>query len=725
MRLSVLYLAQLKPKTVKNLIFLASASVLVACSEQQNNDTMNQDIQAPIAPIEPKELVMHGHTRIDNYYWMNDREDQRVIDYLNAENDYYQQMTAHTKKFQEELFEEMKSRIQEDDESVPYFKNGYYYITRYEKGKDYPIYSRKLGSLTAKEEILFDCNKMAEGHKYFNLGSLTVSEDNKLALFSTDLIGRRQYTLQVKNLETGEILGDKIENTTGGATWANDNQTFFYTKKDDVTLRSDKIYRHSLGAKSSADVLVFHEKDETFNTFVYKEKSNKYLIIGSGSTVSNEYRFLDANNPKGEFKLFQKRERDLEHNISYYNGDFYIVTNKDGATNFKVMKCSEKATSKENWVDLIPHRKDFFVEDVEIFKNYLVISERNNGLNKLRIMSWDKTKDYYLPFESETYVAYTTTNLEFDTEILRYGYQSMITPNSTIDFNMTSQEKTVLKEQQVLGGKFDKNNYTEERIWATAADGTKIPMSMVYRKGMKKDGKNPVLQYAYGSYGYTIDPYFSTSRLSLIDRGFVYVICHIRGGQYMGREWYENGKMLKKMNTFTDFVDCSKHLIKEKYTSAEHLYAQGGSAGGLLMGVITNLAPELYNGIVSQVPFLDVVTTMLDESIPLTTGEFDEWGNPKNKEYYDYMLSYSPYDNLRAMAYPNILITSGFHDSQVQYWEPTKYVAKLRTLKTDKNKLFLDTNMDAGHGGASGRYEALKEGAKVYAFILDLEGMVK
>ncbi len=685
---------------------------------------MNQDIQAPVAEIVAKELTTHGHTRIDNYYWMNDREDQRVVDYLNAENEYYQKMTAHTKKFQEELFEEMKSRIQEDDESVPYFKNGYYYITRYEKGKDYPIYARKKGSLDAQEEILFDCNEMAKDAKYFNLGSFSVSEDNKLALFSTDLIGRRQYALQIKNLETGEILQDKIESTTGGGTWANDSQTFFYTKNDEVTLRSNKIYRHVLGAKSSADVLVFHEKDETFNTFIYKEKSNKYLIIGSGSTVSNEYRFLDANKPTGEFKLFQKRERDLEYSISYFNGDFYILTNKDGATNFKVMKCTEKATSKENWVDLIPHRKDFFVEDIEIFKNYLVLNERNAGLNKLRVMSWDKKADYYLPFESETYVAYTSTNLEFDTNVLRYGYQSMTTPSSTIDFNMVTKEKTVLKEQLVLGGKFDKNNYVEERIWATAADGTKIPMSMVYRKGMKKDGKNPVLQYAYGSYGYTIDPYFSTSRLSLLDRGFVFVLCHIRGGQYMGREWYENGKMLKKMNTFTDFIACSKFLINEKYTSSANLYAQGGSAGGLLMGAITNLAPELYHGIVSQVPFLDVVTTMLDESIPLTTGEFDEWGNPKNKEYYDYMLSYSPYDNLEAKNYPNILITSGFHDSQVQYWEPTKYVAKLRTLKTDKNWLFLDTNMDAGHGGASGRYESLKETAKVYSFLLDLAGKI-
>ena len=709
---------------MKPLKIFAGLALLASCSSNETSSIMNTDVQAPVAEIEPKELVMHGHTRIDNYFWMNNRDDQRVIDYLNAENEYYQKMTAHTKKFQEELFEEMKSRIQEDDESVPYFRNGYFYITRYEKGKDYPIYSRKKGNLKAQEEIIFDCNAMAEGHKYFNLGSFSISEDNQLALFSTDVVGRRQYALQVKNLSTGEILTDKIENTTGSGTWANDNQTFFYTKKDDVTLRSDKIYRHSLGADAQSDALVFHEKDETFNTYVYKEKSNKYIIIGSGSTVSNEYRFLDANNPTGTFKLFQKRERNLEHTISYYNGEFYIVTNKDNAKNFKVMKCSEKATAKENWVDLIPHRNDYFIEDIEIFKNYLVVSERNNGLNKLRIMSWDKKTDYHLPFESETYVAYTSTNLEFDTELLRYGYQSLTTPNSTIDFNMSTQEKTVLKEQHVLGRQFDKNNYVEERIWARADDGTKIPMSMVYRKGMELNGKNPVLQYAYGSYGYTIDPYFSTSRLSLLDRGFVYVICHIRGGQYMGREWYEQGKMLNKMNTFTDFVACSKHLIQEKYTSPEHLYAQGGSAGGLLMGVITNIAPQLYHGIVSQVPFLDVVTTMLDASIPLTTGEFDEWGNPKNEEYYHYMLSYSPYDNLEAKDYPNILITSGFHDSQVQYWEPTKYVAKMRALKTDNNKLFLDTNMDAGHGGASGRYESLKEVAKVYAFMLDLAGKI-
>lgn len=682
-------------------------------------------VTPPVAEKVPFELEKHGDVRVDNYYWLNNREDQKVIDYLNAENAYYEEMTAHTKAFQEDLFQEMKSRIKEDDESVPYFKNGYYYITRFEKGKDYPIYSRKKGSLDAPEEILFDCNEMAEGHSYFNLGGLNVSPDNNLVAFGVDYVSRRQYTIQVKNLKTGEIYPEKITNTTGGSSWANDNKTLFYTRNNEVTLRSDKIYKHKLGESPESDQLVYEEKDDTYNTFVYKEKSQKYLLIGSSSTVSDEYRYLDANNPDGEFKILQKRERGLEYGVSYYDGKFYIVTNKDNATNFKLVTCPENKTAKENWTDLIPHREDVLLEGIDIFKNYLVISERSGGLSKLRIRSWDTSTDYYLPFDSETYTAYTTSNVEFDTDVVRFGYQSMTTPASVMDFNMTTQEKTLLKEQEVPGGTFDKNNYVEERIWATAEDGTKIPMSVVYRKGMEKSGKNPVLQYAYGSYGYTIDPYFSTTRLSLLDRGFIFVLAHIRGGQYMGRQWYEDGKMLKKMNTFTDFVDCSKHLIAEKYTSAEHLYAQGGSAGGLLMGVVINIAPELYNGVVSQVPFVDVVTTMLDNSIPLTTGEYDEWGNPNDKEYYDYMLSYSPYDNVKAQAYPNMLVTTGLHDSQVQYWEPAKWVAKLRDMKTDDNLLFMDTNMDAGHGGASGRFESLKETAKVYSFLLDLEGKIK
>ncbi|UGS22225.1 S9 family peptidase [Flavobacterium cyclinae] len=686
---------------------------------------MSDKIVPPVAKIVPKTLEKHGDKRIDNYYWLNERENPEVIDYLNQENEYYQKSTAHTKPFQDELFLEMKSRIKEDDSSVPYLYNGYYYITRFEKGKDYPIYARKKGSLDAKEEIMFDCNEMAKGHSYFNLAGLNVSEDNKWVAFGVDLVSRRQYTIQIKNLETGEILPVKIENTSGGSTWAGDNKTLFYTRNDQQTLRSDKIYKHTLGTEAAADVLVFHEKDDTFNTFVYKEKSKKYIVIGSNSTLTSEYQILDAKNPNGEFKVFHKRTRGLEYSISHYGDSFYIVTNKDKATNFKLMKTPETATSAENWKDLIGHRKDVLLEGIDIFKEYLVVEERSNGLNKIRIMPWNGKGEYYLPFNSETYTAYTTTNVDFDTEILRYGYQSMATPSSVIDFNMRTQEKKVLKEQEILGGKFDKNNYVEERIWATATDGTKVPISMVYRKGIKKDGKNPFLLYAYGSYGATMDPYFSSTRLSLLDRGFIYAIAHIRGGEDLGREWYENGKLLKKINTFTDFIDCSKFVIAEKYTSPEHLYAEGGSAGGLLMGAIVNMAPELYNGVIAQVPFVDVVTTMLDDTIPLTTGEYDEWGNPNEKVYYDYMLSYSPYDQVKAQAYPNMYVSTGLHDSQVQYWEPAKWVAKLRVMKTNDKQLFLDTNMDAGHGGASGRFEALKELAKEFAFLLDLEKIKK
>lgn len=705
--------------------FLLSCVIFAPMYGQNKTNKMSEIIVPPVAKIVPKTLEKHGDKRIDNYYWLNERENPEVIDYLNKENEYYQKSTAHTKQLQDELFLEMKGRIKEDDSSVPYLYNGYYYITRFEKGKDYPIYSRKKGSLDAKEEIMFDCNEMAKGHAYFNLSGINVSEDNKWVAFGVDLVSRRQYTIQIKNLETGEILPVRLENTTGGSTWAGDNKTLFYTRKDAQTLRSDKIYKHTLGTDASADTMVFHEKDDTFNTFVYKEKSKKYLVIGSSSTLTSEYQILDAKNPNGEFKVFQKRTRGLEYSISHYGDSFYIVTNKDKATNFKLMKTPETATSAENWKDLIGHRKDVLLEGIEIFKDYLVVEERSNGLNKIQIRPWNGKGEYYLPFNSETYTAYTTTNVDFDTEILRYGYQSMATPSSVIDFNMRTQEKKVLKEQEVLGGKFDKNNYIEERVWATATDGTKVPISMVYRKGIKKDGKNPLLLYAYGSYGATMDPYFSSTRLSLLDRGFIYAIAHIRGGEDLGREWYENGKLLKKINTFTDFIDCSKFVIAEKYTSPEHLYAEGGSAGGLLMGAIVNMNPELYNGVIAQVPFVDVITTMLDDTIPLTTGEYDEWGNPNDKVYYDYMLSYSPYDQVKAQDYPNMYVSTGLHDSQVQYWEPAKWVAKLRVMKTNDKQLFLDTNMDAGHGGASGRFEALKELAKEFAFLLDLEKIKK
>ena len=682
---------------------------------------LEKEIKAPAARKIETKLEIHNDVRVDNYFWLNDRDNPEVIDYLNSENEYNEEMTAHTKAFQEKLFQEMKGRIKEDDESVPYELNGYWYLTRYEKGKDYPVYSRKKENLNAPEEILFDVNELAKGFEYYSLGGINVSPDNKLAAFAVDNVSRRKYTIRIKDLETGKLLPEKIETTTGGSTWANDNKTLFYTRKDEKTLRSDTIYKHTLGTPIEEDEVVYHEEDETFNTYVYKSKSRDFIIIGSSSTLTCEYRFLNANNPNGEFEIVQPRIRGLEYTIYHFEDFFYILTNKDGATNFKLMRAPVVNPGKENWKDVIPHRKDVLLEDIDIFRKYLVVSERSNGLNQIKIMSWDGTESYFIPFDNETYTAFTGTNPDFDTEILRYTYNSLTTPTSIVDFNMRTREKKILKEQEVLGGRFDKENYVSERIWATAEDGVKIPMSVVHHKDLKRDGTNPVLQYAYGSYGSTIDPYFSTVRLSLLDRGFIFVLAHVRGGEYLGRQWYEEGKLLKKKNTFTDFIDCSKYLIDQNYTSPRHLYASGGSAGGLLMGAIANMAPQLYRGVIASVPFVDVVTTMLDESIPLTTGEYDEWGNPNDNEYYKYIKSYSPYDNVVPQDYPNILVTTGLHDSQVQYWEPAKWVAKLRELKTDNNKLLFHINMEAGHGGASGRFEALWEVAEEYAFLLDLE----
>lgn len=708
---------------IKKLSILILTLIFATACKKDRPMKITDKILAPTAEKKPKTLEKHGDVRVDNYYWLNEKDNEEVIDYLERENDYYNKITADTKEFQKSLFEEMKGRIKEDDSSVPYKYNGYWYITKYETGKDYPVYTRKKDSLTATEEVLFDCNKMAEGHSYFNLNGINVSPDNKYVAFGLDTISRRQYTIQIKNIETGEVLPYKIENTTGGSTWANDNMTLFYTRKDDETLRSDRIFKHFLNDNPKNDKEVFNETDETFSTFVYKSKSRKYIIIGSSSTLTSEYRVLNANTPDGDFKMFQPRERGLEYDIAHFEDKFYIVTNKDKATNFKLMVTSENKTTQDNWVDFIPHRDDVLLEDIEIFKDYLVVSERENGLSKIKISRWDGTKTYYLPFDNETYSVYTSVNVDFDTNILRYGYNSFTTPSSTIDFNMETKEKEVKKEQEVLGGQFDKNNYTSERIWATARDGVKVAVSLVYRKDTELNENTPLLQYAYSSYGYTMSDGFSTTRLSLLDRGFVFAIAHVRGSEYLGRNWYETGKLYKKMNTFTDFIDCSKYLIKEKYTSANHLYAMGGSAGGLLMGAIMNLSPETYNGVVASVPFVDVVTTMLDDSIPLTTGEYDEWGNPNEKGYYEYMKSYSPYDNVIAQNYPNTLIITGFHDSQVQYFEPAKWTAKLRELKTDDNLLLFKCDMDSGHGGASGRFEALKEIAEEYAFMLNLEGI--
>lgn len=701
--------------TISILFFIS----LTNCS----NFTMLKKLPPPTAHQKPSNLTLHEDIRTDNFYWLNDRDNPEVISYLEDENNYYDVLTSHTNDLKDSLFTEMKSRIKEDDNSVPYKYNGYWYVTKFEEGKDYPIYARYKNSLSSKEEILLDCNKMAEGHAYFNLVGISVSPDNSKVTFGVDTVGRRLYNIKIKNLTSGELYEDSIENTTGRAVWANDNNTLYYTVQNKKTLRSETIYKHILGTESSSDSKVFYESDDTFGVEVYKSKSQQYIVIQSYSTLTSEIQILDADRPQDTFKLFQARSKGLEYNIYHFEDIFYILTNADDADNFKLMKTPITATEKNNWKDVIPHRKDVLLESIDVFKDYLVVSERINGLNKIKISNLNSGDSYYLPFDNETYSANTTYNVDFYTKILRYAYNSLTTPNSIIDFNMQDQKKTIQKEQQVLGGKFSKDNYTSKRIWATAADGVKVAISMVHHKDTTIDSNTPLLLYAYGSYGYTLDPWFSSVRLSLLDRGFIFAIAHVRGGEYLGRDWYESGKLLNKKNTFTDFISCSEFLINQNYTSASHLYAMGGSAGGLLMGVVVNEAAKLYNGVIAEVPFVDVVTTMLDDSIPLTTGEYDEWGNPNDKKYYDYIKSYSPYDNVTNQTYPNLLVTTGLHDSQVQYWEPAKWVAKLRTMDKNNNLIFLKTNMDAGHGGASGRFEGLKEIAVNYAFLLDLEGI--
>jgi oligopeptidase B len=701
---------------MKNLIFNYLAIVLIAIS-----CTSKVEVKPPLAKKVPKELSIHGDTRIDNYYWMNDRENPEVIAHLEAENAYKEAVMAHTEPLQDKLFEEIKSKIKPQDESVPYKKNGYYYYTRTVPEKEYYLVCRKKENTEAAEEVLLDVNQMAEGYEYFAVGGNSVSSDNKILAYGVDTLSRRNYTVYFKNLETGELLADQIPMTTGGVTWANDNKTVFYMLKDSVTLRSERIMKHTLGTQIENDVEVFYEADETFNTFIFKTKSEKYLMIGSESTLTSEYRFLDAENPDGDFKIIQPRTRGLEYRVDHFGDDFYVRTNLD-ALNFKLVKTPVTKTEKENWTDVIAHRSDVYLDGIDIFRDYLVVSERKEGIRQLRVMPWENGTEYYIDFDEEVYSAYSNVNLEFDTDIFRFSYTSLTTPNSTFDFNMKTKERKLLKQEEVLGG-FDKNNYETHRIYATAMDGTKIPISLVYRKGLERNGNNPALIYGYGSYGATMDPGFRLSILPLLDRGFVYAIAHIRGGQINGRQWYDNGKLLKKMNTFTDFNDCAQHLINEKYTGSDKLFAKGGSAGGLLMGAVINLKPELYKGVVAAVPFVDVITTMLDESIPLTTGEFDEWGNPKEEKFYYYMKSYSPYDNVVAKDYPALLVTTGLHDSQVQYWEPAKWVAKLRELKTDNNPLIFHINMDYGHGGASGRFQWIKDTALEYAFIFDLIGI--
>ncbi|MHA4740171.1 S9 family peptidase [Dyadobacter sp. MSC1_007] len=672
------------------------------------------------------ETGMHGDKRNDEYYWMADffregPDTNKVVDYLKAENAYTDTMMAGTKEFQEALFSEMKSRIKEKDESVPVFSNGYWYYTRSEEGAQYFKYCRKKATLDAEEEVLLDVDQMAEGHNYYSAVGFNVSPDNRLLAFGVDTVSRRQYTIYIKNLETGEHYKDIIYPASGGSEWGNDNKTLFYTATNPKTLLSEKIKRHTLGEDPKKDVVVYAEKDKSNYIGVGKTKSEKYIIIASSATMSSEYLILDADKPEGKFEVFQPRIKDVLYDVEHHDDKFLIVTNKD-ALNFRLMETPVNETGVENWKEVIPNRDDVLLEGIDVFKDYLVITERKKGLLQLRIRELKTNAEHYVDFGEPAYTAYAGSNPEYNTTNLRYIYTSLTTPNSVYDYDMASRSKELKKRQEVVGG-YDPDEYVTERLYATARDGAQVPVSLVYKKGTPKSSDTPLLLYAYGSYGNSMDAAFSSTRLSLLNRGFIYAIAHIRGGAEMGRQWYEDGKMFKKKNTFNDFIDCAEFLIQQHYTSSAHLFAEGGSAGGLLMGAISNMRPELWRGIIADVPFVDVVTTMLDESIPLTTNEFDEWGNPMNKDSYDYMKSYSPYDNIERKEYPNMLVTTGLHDSQVQYFEPAKWVARLRTHKTDQNVLLLKTNMEAGHGGASGRFDYLKEIALQFAFMFALEGI--
>ena len=677
------------------------------------------ELVEPMAKKVDKILKMHDHERNDEFYWLNERDNQEVIDYLNAENDYRDAYMKDYKSLENELFEEIKSRIKEDDTSVPYLDNGYYYYTRYEKGKQYPIYCRKKDNLSNPEEILIDANKMSEGHEYFRVGGINISPNNKIMAYSVDTVSRRLYTVNFKNLESGEESSHSISNTSGGVTWANDNKTIFYNQKNTNTLRTERVMRHILNSDKN-DEVVFFESDDEFNLYSYKSKSGKYIMVVSGKTISDEISFLSADNPNEDLKIFQKRIDGLEYSVDHFGDKWYIRTNLNGAQNFKLMQCDEDYTSSENWKEFIEHSESILLEGVEVFDDFMVITERENGQRRFNVISNNDGQSHYIDFEEEVFSAYSSVNLEISSTKFRYGYSSMTTPNSTIEYDMNSRKKIILKESEVMGGNFDKNNYQSKLVWANARDGKKVPISLVYKKDTYVEGENPLLLYGYGSYGSTNSAGFSSVRLSLLDRGFVYAIAHIRGSQYLGRQWYEDGKMFNKKNTFWDFIDSAKYLGENNYVDKDQIFAMGGSAGGLLMGAVTNMEPEVFKGIVAGVPFVDVVTTMLDETIPLTTFEFDEWGDPKDKDSYFYMLSYSPYDQVEEKDYPAIFITTGYHDSQVQYFEPAKWIARLRDRRTNKEPLLMYCNMDAGHGGASGRFEAYKETAMEYAFLISL-----
>ena len=678
---------------------------------------MSENHLPPVAKRQLKKLERHGHSRIDPYYWMKNRENPEVIRHLQAENNYTEAVMSHTTDLRETLFQEIKERIKPEDCSVPYRKENYYYYTRFEKGKEYALHCRKKGSLSSQEQVMLDGNAIAESHNYFAIGSLSVSHQQNLLAYATDTEGRRIYAIRFKNIETGELLDDVIEQAAGNLAWANDNETLFYTKQDPQTLRWNRILRHKIGTPISEDVLVYAEEDETFSVHVYKTKSNQFIVIASEQTVSSEYRFLSANTPEAEFQLLLPRARHHEYTLDQLGDHFFILTNKD-ARNFRLVRMNIETPETQYWQEIISHRDDVLLEDFEIFRNQLVVVERHQGLRQLRVIPWNGSPEYYIDFNAEAYHVYLTDNFEIDTELLRFGYTSLETPRSIFDYHLGTREKMLLKQDEVPGN-FDPTNYRTERLMATAADGNQIPISIVRRQELTLDGTHPLLLYGYGSYGLNVEASFGSARISLLDRGFIYAIAHIRGGQVMGRQWYEDGKLLKKKNTFTDFIACAETLVSKQYASPKKLFAMGASAGGLLMGTVINMRPELFKGVVAEVPFTDVLTTMLDESIPLTTNEYDEWGNPTDKEYYDYILSYSPYDNVAATNYPNLLVTTGIHDSQVQYWEPAKWVARLRSNRTNKNWLLLKTNMDAGHSGPSGRYRNHRETALVYAFLLD------
>ena len=715
-------------------LFLWMMFSIVFTFAGENEQKEMKKLEPPKAEKIPHTLSAHGYDRLDNYYWMRltdeqklaknpDEQTQKVLENLKAENTYKEAILKHTEQFQEDLFNEIVGRIKKDDSSVPYIDNGFYYYTRYEKGKEYPIHCRKKGDLEAEEEVLVDVNEWAEGHDYFSLTGLSVSPNNKYLAFSVDTLSRRIYTIMVKDLETGEILPDRITGTEGGAAWAMDSKTFFYTSKNEVTLLSEHVDRHTLGTPQSEDVRVFTEKDNTYYIGVYRSKSDKFMIIYNSHTLNNQYHILEADEPYGSFREFSPRESVHEYSIDHYKDKFYIVTNWN-ALNFRLMETSETATEKENWTEVIAHREDVMVQGIDVFSNYLVISERIDALRQIRIIDQRTNEEHYIDYGEEVFTSFTSTNPSFDTNILRYGFTSMKTPYSTLDYNMDTRESILLKQSEVVGG-HNPDDYITERLYAPARDGKMIPFSILYKKGFKKDGNGNLLQYAYGSYGSSSDPGFSSTRLSYLDRGFAFAIAHIRGGQEYGRQWYEDGKMFKKMNTFTDFIDCSKYLIEENYTSPDNLFAMGGSAGGLLMGAVFNLEPELYKGIVAAVPFVDVTTTMIDETIPLTSNEWDEWGDPRVKEEYEYIMTYSPYDNLEAKDYTNLLVTTGYFDSQVQYWEPQKWVAKLRDIKTGNHQLLFHTNLEAGHGGKSGRFLRYREDALEMAFMFDLVGITE